>query len=258
MSTRLARLGFAAGFAWLMASLMTLAALITSCGKNPVGPTGASTTFQGTIVGNASVPSGAVGLSGTVNVTVQAQVASAATPGFRLPFVATLYAQATSVSASGTFHVTNDSQTTTLSGTFDSSTKALNLSGGGFTFTGAIDNGQMTGTFTGPNSATGTFSGLNSTTATVTRYCGTFTGTQSGVWNFEVANGKVLGAVVQTPKPGQSGLSIVGTLSGSTFTFTVAGITTVTGTGTIQGGSTSGTWSGGTDSGTFSGSSSAC
>lgn len=230
-----------------------VATLLSACGggssgstpPSPTTPSPATSTFQGTIAGSGRQ-------SGTLTVSVQAQVAASFPSIMRWPFVATLHAQGTTVAATGSLHIAGGS-TVALTGTFDSSTKVLILSGGGFTFTGSLGGSVLSGTYTGPNGATGGFSSHSTAAGTVTPYCGTFVGSpcdfcpvSTGVFNIEVsATGAVSGVYSLA---GQVGY-ISGQVSGTTLRFT----TTDGGseTATIQNGMVSGP-------GSLSGSTSAC
>jgi hypothetical protein len=240
---------------------VTATVLLAACGSNSdssTSPSGASTsTFQGTIAGTATQ-------SGTLSVTVQSKVAAASPLALRLPFIATLYAQASTVSASGSLHIVGGS-TTTLSGSFDTSAKTINLSGGGFTFLGSLGGSVMSGSYTGPNSASGGFSSLSTTSSTVTLYCGNVFGVPpqssvvTGVLNLSVASsGTVSGSF--SVLPDDSG-TISGQVTGTNISITYVDSAgthkgeTGTATGTIQNGAVSGTSSSGNP---FSGSTSKC
>jgi hypothetical protein len=221
-----------------------------------------STTFQGTIAG-------ANGQTGTLAVTVQAQVAAASGsifrwPLFRLPFVAVLHAQATTA-ATGNVHVAGSS-TTGLTGTYDSSTKALSLSGSGFTFTGSSSGAAVTGTYSGPNGAAGAFSSRSTAGGSVTVYCGNVFSSGPGQQNvvtgvFNLAVSGASGAISGAYHINRSGY-ITGQMSGSAFSITYTDRTTGeqgSATGTIQNGTVSGSApasSGGSNP--FSGSTSKC
>ena len=251
---------------WAARVLVCVAAVVVaSCSSSSTttntstGPTtAATTTFQGTVAGSG-------GQSGTITLTVQSQVALSPRH-LRLPFVATLHAQA-SVAASGSVHIAGGS-TTTLAGTFDPSTKAFNVSGGGFAFTGVLGGTVVSGTYTGPSGVTGGFSSLSTTTGTVTAYCGNVFSSgagqvATGVFNLAVsqATGAVSGTFSITADTPPTVGSITGRLTGTAITFTFTGTAgqsagqSGTGTGTIQGGTVSGR----SDSNNpFSGSTSAC
>lgn len=212
-----------------------------SSGSTPTTPSSVATsTFQGTIAGSGPQ-------SGTLTFTVQSQVAAFSASIFRWPFIATLHAQATTVAASGSVHVVGGG-TIALSGTFDSSTRALSLAGGGFAFTGSLVGAVVSGTYTGPSGVTGGFSSLSTASGTVTAYCGNVfssgpgqANVVTGVFNLAAsgATGAVSGAFHVAPNSG----FITGQVSGTAFTITYGDRTTGeqgAGTGTIQDGTMSG------------------
>jgi hypothetical protein len=67
------------------------------------------------------------------------------------------------LTATGTFQPTGGSAIG-LTGTYDASTDQVSVSGGGFTFTGAIVKSALVGTYTGPSSGAGSFAALPSST----------------------------------------------------------------------------------------------
>ena len=168
--------------------------LLSACGGNDSAPTtpspGASTTtFSGTLAGSS-------GQSGTLTVTVQAQVSASVASILERWLVVPLHAQA--ASATGSVHLTGGT-TQLLTGTYDATTKGLDLSGGSFAFKGSVSTGVLNGTYTGPKSASGVFSTRSTTGGTVTVYCGSiFQGTSSnakGAFNLVVSpTGGVSGA----------------------------------------------------------------
>jgi len=236
-----------------------------SSGGSPTTPSPApapapapSTTFQGTIAGSGNQ-------TGTVTITVQAQVAGLSR-SILWPFVATLEAQG--VSASGSVHVAGSS-TTTLSGTFDTATKAVALSGGGFAFSGSADAATVTGTYSAPGGASGAFASRSSASSTVSVYCGNVFGSGpsaneiTGVFNLVVsdASGAVSGAFTigadDPPTLGSITGQVTGTALNFTWTSTAGRFAGESGTvtGTIQAGTFSGTSSTGNP---VSGSTSKC
>ncbi len=216
-----------------------------SSGSTPATPSAAATsTFQGVIAGSG-------GQGGTVALTIQAQVGASSAVVFQLPFIATLHAQATTVGASGSVHVAGGS-TIALSGTFDSSTKALSLSGGGFTFTGTLVGPVVSGTYTGPGAATGGFSSQSTASGTVTAYCGTFvtTGNAIGVFNLSVSASGAVSGVAHATIGGTPGIQYFsGQVTGTTITLNTEGAPGGD-RGTIQNGTITGItgrpWSGST------------
>ncbi|MGE3577546.1 MAG: hypothetical protein AB7I25_03730 [Vicinamibacterales bacterium] len=142
-----------------------------------------------------------------------------------------------------------------LRGTFDDTSRALALSGGGYTFAGNVAaDGILIGTYTGPDDARGGFSALNSTSNPVTVFCGSAAENEIGregpiPFTLQVSsNGAVSGMVLGDPA-----CALTGRANGTSVS-----VTDCEGrpnTGTILGGTVSGT----TPSGArFSGSTSAC
>lgn len=121
------------------------------------------------------------------------------------------------------------------------------LSGSGFSLSGTIANGRVTGSYTGPNGR-GIFSNLDSTSQSVQPYCGTYHRvTEDGMWNFQIrASGEISGGGIATSGPTSVGAPpffITGTRTGDTVNFTVHtndGDTRVT--GAIQGSSVGGSF----------------
>ena len=227
--------------------------LLSACGgDDSTEPSAVTTTFQGTVAGTA-------GQTGTLTVTVQTQVAAVTPPFFRVPGLAILDAE--TVSATGSVRIVGFHETVTLTGTYDTTTKKLNLSGGGFTFSGAIDNGVVTGTYSGTGTS-GSFSCRSTASGIVTVYCGNVFGAPpstsvvTGVFNLVVTNstGGVSGAFVVSPNSGYITGQLTGTALAITYTDPVAG-QSGTATGTIQNGVVSGV---SVTSNPFSGSTSAC
>jgi hypothetical protein len=214
----------------------------------------AATTFQGSVAGDA-------GQSGTFTVTIQAAVSASAFGGDVRPLA--------EAAASGTLTLINGGGTSTLTGTFDTSTNALSLSGGGFVLTGATGQGAFSGTYTGPATTSGGFAGLESTRNAVTVMCGTYEGsnTGTGIWNLQFsASGAASGVTrpdlsARDPQPTTTGL--IGQLNGTVLTLrSTAGDRedlpdgNATATGVVDGTSVSGTHDDG--QGTFSGSTAGC
>jgi hypothetical protein len=232
---------------WVIACALAVGCGSDSNGSSPSTPTtpttpsATTTTFQGTIAGANSQ-------TGTLTVTVQAQVAVLAPSRFHLPFVATLHAQSTSVTASGSFRAARGA-TTSLTGTYDTTTRALSLTGGGYTFTGTASGATVNGTYTGPSGVAGSFSSRSTASGAVTVYCGNIYSSGNanqvtGVFNLVVsdASGAVSGTFYLLDAPFRNG-PITGQLTGTslsiTYTDRVSG-GSGTGTGTIQGGAVTG------------------
>jgi hypothetical protein len=148
--------------------------------------------------------------------------------------------------------VTFGGQTIQLMGTFDTTTGALMITGGGFTFAGTLSNGVINGDCLGPGGIMGTFTVQSNSAGTVAVYCGTYGGQANGTWNLvQGADNTMTGSY--TSSEGDSGL-ITGTRSGNNITLSISGQGTAM--GTISGSSASGTWSVSGFSGTWQGSTS--
>lgn len=245
---------------WRTLFVLSLTAAVAGCGgsssttSTPASPTTSSsttTTFQGSIAGSG-------GQTGTLTVAIQATVTTSSIKPLAVS------------TATGTVHLTGGS-TTSLTGSFDSTTNGVSLSGGGFTFTGTISSNVLSGSYSS-SSASGGFSSLNATTSTVTTYCGTYgpsfytgppanpPGGEIGVWNVQVSStGAASGSGISKNVAGDPGFLLTGQLSGTTLTLTSFDLlshkSTGTQTATVQGGTISGSC-GGTC--LLSGSSSAC
>lgn len=230
-------------------SLSLLAIPGGGCGGGTSGGgTAGSTTFEGTVAGNG-------GETGTVTVTVETTVAA-----LNVSITSKAKAQTSGdVNATGECIIVGDPPIP-LSGTFTPSTGAMDLSSsdGTTNFTGTIGSGEMSGTFTGPGGLSGGFSGLNASDSTVTTYCGTFSGGDSGVFNVQVdSSGNLSGSAIPTSDTGGSPVSLSGTVTGNSITGESSEGNSFS--GTIAGNDVSGTFEvtgGGT--GTFSGSAGAC
>lgn len=69
------------------------------------------------------------------------------------------------------------------------------VSGHGWSLEGNFEGRGFSGTFSGPGGASGDFAGADSATQDAARYCGHYSGSDTGVWNFVVAeDGSVHGS----------------------------------------------------------------
>jgi hypothetical protein len=223
-------------------------ALAASCGDDggtgpseaePEPGTGTAATFGGTLAGG--------GISGELELTIAGSAAAATRmatlPQFRVSGARVI------VSVTGCLYL--GGSCVALTGTYDTQTKALNVSGGGYTFTGTWANGRIEGTFTGPG-VDGLFVVHGSTRETVQVYCGTYTGDSDGIWNL-VRRASVLSGVYNDVS-GDSG-ELSGTLNNNAVSVSFTGGSA---SGTLSGSVMSGTWqtadgSSGTWSGTLNG-----
>jgi hypothetical protein len=207
-----------------------LAAACNSSSESPTGPSGtASTTYQGTVAGFG-------GRSGTIDITVQ-----------------------NGAPASGTLRLAG-AAATTLTGTYDSAARSVQLSGGGMTLTGTVSANVLSGTVSGASS--GAFSTLSAADGPVTRYCGTYTTsiigyTETGTWNIQISSTGVVSGVHAAVTPAVECCGhVTGKREGNTVTFTTEENKTVV--GTIQGNTLSGSQPNGSGTTSFSGTTDAC
>ena len=217
------------------------------------------------------VVSGANNQSGTLSVSLQTAVGTSASAKVIKAAVSGGEKQQAVVMATGSFVIVGGS-TVTLSGTYDTVSLALNLSGGGYTFTGTLStangNQVLKGTYTGPGNAAGGFAAERQLpTLQFTSYCGTFTGTNgngsdgNGTWNFTISSAGSLSGRYANFTDGESG-DLRGQSSGTTtITFSGDAIaeldpTDATFEGTVQNSIVSGNYDNGTQEsggGTFTG-----
>jgi hypothetical protein len=161
---------------------------------------------------------------------------SATTPAYASALVA--------VNATATLKIQGGASIS-LTGTYDTGTHGLSLSGGGYAFTGTYSNGVLSGTFTNPTGLTGGFSAQAGSPSSVVAYCGTYAGNASGYWDVMLnSTDNVISGIAVATNSG-SLASIAGTASGSSWSGTY---TPTSGTGgtwsmTLSGTNLTGTWS---------------
>ncbi len=129
--------------------------------------------------------------------------------------------------------------TVNLTGSFDTASQGLTLSGGGYSFVGVLSATAISGSYTGPQGA-GSFSALQSTgSGSVLVYCGTYAqnnSTNTGVWNMVQSGGSLVGSF--SGSDGATG-DLSGTISGDSVSVSFKGGSA---TGTLSGTTMSGTW----------------
>jgi hypothetical protein len=106
--------------------------------------------------------------------------------------------------------------TVDLTGTLDNGT--LNMTGGGYTLTGALTDGKFVGSFAGPGGATGAFTALSSTDVTPAyAYCGTYSAiiTPGNIEEDGTFNAVVAGTVLTGQSVESGGLGDVVTVAGT-------------------------------------------
>jgi hypothetical protein len=136
-----------------------------------------------------------------------------------------------------------------LNGTYNTGSKALAATGGGYTFGGVYDGvDRLEGVMSG--NADGTFVTTKDDNSAQS-FCGTFTGTDDGTFNFVIDGTDLLGTATTT-----SGtvIPLDGTVSGNAITIQMPGGGGTLASGTRSGNSVSGTWNDGVGgSGTWTG-----
>lgn len=189
------------------------------------GTTEPGIKFRGTLTGK--------GESGVIDATLPAGVK-----------IASLDVLADQPAAGNTVVATvnlGGGKTINLTGTYDPATKALTISGNGYTLTGTLNGSTLSGTYTGPNGG-GSFALQAAVTGAVNVYCGSYVskeaGKGSGTWNLvQGADNKLSGSY--TEATGGSGL-LSGTLTGGAIALTVS--TGGVANGTLSGDKIDGTY----------------
>ena len=182
---------------------------LTGCSKDDKPATTApltagTSTFTGTMAGAT--------VSGSVTTTIATSTLLIASGSPK----AGAYSTQSTIDVTGTLVIAGG-PTVTLAGTYDTETKTLVVTGGGYTFTGSFASGIMTGAFTGPAGVSGGFSLSPSTNGSVKVYIGTYTSTtggNSGNFNLAVSGTTLNGLAVDSPGGNQTPLS--GTLTSGT------------------------------------------
>lgn len=204
-------------------------------------PSGSAVGFKGTLTGKSE--------SGIIDLTLP--------PGTKTTSVHLQGDPAPGNVVNGTINLGNG-KTVTLTGTFDSVSGTVTLSGGGYTLTGKLVGGTLSGTYTGPNGA-GSFALQSTVSGAVAVYCGTYTGSSAGNWNLvQGADNSLSGSFTDSTKGG-SGI-LTGKLTGTAIDLIPQG-STDTATGTLAAdGSVSGTYGppGAAPKGNWSGRKDAC
>ncbi|MEP0546594.1 MAG: hypothetical protein ABJF88_06655 [Rhodothermales bacterium] len=171
-------------------------------------PAGTAGTYVGTLAGAQT--------SGVLEVTIDGSDASGS---FAL-------AGGGERSVSGSAHPP-------LTGSFNAG--ALQLEGGGYTFTGTLSGGVLSGTWTGPGGTSGSFSALLEGEGTVVAvYCGAYdTANDDGTFNLVRQDASLRGFAVSSVDGDTIDLS--GSVSGNTLTIyaTAAGPTANVATATL-------------------------
>lgn len=138
--------------------------------------------------------------------------------------------------------VLNGGAPVTLSGTFDTETGELSVTGGGYAFAGVFDGVHgLEGTWTGPGGSGGTF--VTTDLDAAAAYCGSYEtgeGDDSGTFSFVIGGTILRGAAVSSED--ESLLPLDGTVAGNAITIYFPGTTSVLAVGTRDGSAVSGTF----------------
>lgn len=236
---------------WSAAGILA-AAIVVGCGSgSSTGPNAAGpTTYQGTFAGNA-------GENGAMTITVPTATSASLVSFSALRANVSLASTSSLVNVTGTLTFVSGG-TINLTGTFDPSTGAFSLAGGGYTFKGTLSNANVSGTYAGPNGP-GTWAALPAGASTPGAVVsGTYpgmiqgantdgSGAFAGLIEFQfVQTGTAITGSWSTSAaktPPTTG-NINGTINGSALTFTMivtapCAQESVTGSGTITNGGAS-------------------
>ncbi len=167
---------------------LAVTVLLAACGDSGKanGPGGTSVSYAGTF--GSSVSTGTLRFATAAPAVLPDGMAGLSAP----------------IDLTGTLTF-SDASTLTLTGTLTGT--ALQLDATGYSFIGTLSNGVISGTFSGPNGESGSFSATITTSgATVALYCGSFTGTDDGVFSLALKPDRTGGViVVPTSGGGETG-----------------------------------------------------
>ena len=180
------------------ASIFVLAAAVGACSdnNNDNGSTGlpAATNYVGFVASTN-------GQLGPLAITFASPVA--APPITPSAGTGPNFSSGAPVAATGTVSI-NGGAAVAITGTLEGGT--LNMTGGGWTLTGSLLNGQLVGTFTAPGGVTGSLSAVaNASGSPAKTYCGYFDGSDltnspptsvSGTFSVVIAGDILLGTAV--------------------------------------------------------------
>jgi hypothetical protein len=206
----------------LLCGVISLLLILTpGCKKDDSGPTlpettGTTGTYSGMIAGGAE--------SGVLTLHVgSAKISAGSVP-----------TPAAMVTITGTLHLTGDTATIPLVGTFNTANDSLYVAGGSYVFLGVYSNGTLNGDYYGPHGIGGFTLSITSD-GTVSVYLGTFTSTSggsSGTLNMVVKNNSLVGLAVSE---GEGKTAFTGTIDGLNITVHPDGMPSVTlATGTFS------------------------
>ena len=203
---------------------------IAACGDDDdggTGPGGNTSNFVGIFSSDDASESG--------SLTITVQTANPMVGGIRTMALVP-------VDVTGTLTLTGGG-TVALTGTYDPDTGDLDVSGGGYSFSGVFDGtSRLEGTYTGPTTS-GTFILSLDDNTSASAYCGTYEAddlSDDGTFSFVIDGNVLLGEAVSS----QDGTNIPldGTVSGSNITIFIPGTQQTLATGTISGTNVSGTF----------------
>lgn len=226
------------------ASLLLLGVAVGACSDdnndNGGGDTGlpAATNYAGFVASTA-------GQTGPLSITFASAIA--APPVLQQAGTGPSLSSGAPVNATGTVSI-GGGAAVAITGTLEGGT--LNMTGGGWTLTGSLLNGQLVGTFTGPGGVTGSLSAVASASGSPAKtFCGYFEGSDLtidppeavyGTFSVVVAGDVVLGTAVSE---GGNVIDFSGSATATSFT-----IQKVTTEGTLN---ASGTYDANGTEGTF-------
>jgi len=225
------------------ASILLLGVAVGACSDNNNdngGDTGlpAATSYAGFVASTA-------GQTGPLSITFASAVA--APPALQQAGTGPSFSSGAPVNATGTVSI-GGGAAAAITGTLEGGT--LNMTGGGWTLTGSLLNGQLVGTFTGPGGVTGSLSAVASASGSPAKtFCGYFEGSDLtidppeavfGTFSVVIAGDVVLGTAVSD---GGNVIDFSGTATATSFT-----IQKVTTEGTLN---ASGTYDANGTQGTF-------
>jgi 3D (Asp-Asp-Asp) domain-containing protein len=208
---------------------LALLAILAACSGDSKSGGGGGTTSS--FAGIISSTDGTA--SGSVELTIEA--ASLSSPAPTGPALSSPVNVTGSLKFSGVASVG-------LSGTYETTTKAVTVTGGGYALDGAFDGiDRLEGTYTGPAGASGTFVTTKSTQAAA--FCGTYAAndqSDAGTFSFVITGTKVRGNAVSSVD--QTLIPLDGAISGNNITIYFPGTQVALATGTRSGSNVSGTF----------------
>jgi hypothetical protein len=172
--------------------MSTACAVNALASSNPIA-SAASTIFDGTVA--------STGLSGSITVTIAGSGSASASAPVALETAQSIERQQASLTATGSLRLQGQSSNVSLTGSYNTLTNALTLTGGSYSFSGSVVGATaIDGTYTGPSGVSGAFSMRPGTLAAPpTTYCGNYTGVDTGKFNFAINS--TSGTISGTYKP---------------------------------------------------------